>query len=82
MDQSGIWKGISGNQIGTFKFINVKVIEQEHRKHRNRHHNRRRYSKKSKPKSVNELLRRINLEVRFSNDVFLLKNCLTCVFFT
>ncbi|KAG1665310.1 SAM and SH3 domain-containing protein 1 [Nymphon striatum] len=68
MPQSGIWKGICENQIGTFKFINVKVNEHEQRKPRK--HHKKRYSRKTKPKSVEELLRRINLEQYIS--VFML----------
>jgi SAM and SH3 domain-containing protein 1 len=67
MNVSGNWKGFAHGRIGTFKFINVELISaapgpigpvaaprRSSRSHRT-----------AKPQNVEELLRRVNLEVSF-----------------
>lgn len=66
MNPSGLWKGILHNRVGTFKFINVEMLSDKGRSGRQRpggkysHHCS---SSRGKPQTVEELLRRINLEV-------------------
>ncbi|XP_049832873.1 uncharacterized protein LOC126273339 isoform X5 [Schistocerca gregaria] len=70
MNPSGLWKGILHNKVGTFKFINVEVLTEKGRSSK-RHHSSGKYSHhcvsaKGKPHSVEDLLRRINLEEHIS----------------
>lgn len=64
MNASGLWKGICHGKRGTFKFINVELLSErsvnprkELRWHRNI---------KAKPKSVEDLLQKINLQEHIS----------------
>lgn len=60
MNPSGLWQGIAHGKAGLFKFINVELLSDravKRLKHHAKHHRR------GKPKSVEELLRRINMEV-------------------
>ncbi|KAH0631018.1 hypothetical protein JD844_004481 [Phrynosoma platyrhinos] len=59
----GTWTGILNNKVGSFKFIYVDVIPEEQApaaKSCSRHR-----SKRPKPKTLHELLERINLELVF-----------------
>lgn len=58
----GTWTGLLNNRVGSFKFIYVDIIPEETvpvRKSR-----RQSKSKRPKPKTLHELLERINLQVR------------------
>lgn len=58
----GTWMGLLNNKVGTFKFIYVDVINEVEEKPK-RPTRRRRKGRPPKPKSVEELLDRINLKV-------------------
>nr|XP_006010285.1 PREDICTED: SAM and SH3 domain-containing protein 1 [Latimeria chalumnae] len=58
----GTWMGLLNNKVGTFKFIYVDVLNDEVEKPK-RPTRRKRKGKPPKPKSVEELLERINLKV-------------------
>ncbi|XP_028838170.1 SAM domain-containing protein SAMSN-1b isoform X2 [Denticeps clupeoides] len=57
----GIWTGMLNNKVGTFKFIYVDVVveKESEPQHRIRTHRR---SKRPRPKTLQELLERLNLE--------------------
>lgn len=59
----GTWMGLLNNKVGTFKFIYVDVLNEEEEKPK-RPTRRRRKSRPPQPKSVEDLLDRINLKVR------------------
>lgn len=58
----GTWMGLLNNKVGTFKFIYVDVINEVEEKPK-RPIRRRRKGRPPKPKSVEDLLDRINLKV-------------------
>lgn len=58
----GTWMGLLNNKVGTFKFIYVDVLNEEEEKPK-RPTRRRRKGRRPQPKSVEELLDRINLKV-------------------
>lgn len=58
----GTWMGLLNNKVGTFKFIYVDVLNEEEEKPK-RPTRRRRKGRPSQPKSVEDLLDRINLKV-------------------
>lgn len=58
----GTWMGLLNNKVGTFKFIYVDVLNEEEEKPK-RPTRRRRKSRPPQPKSVEDLLDRINLKV-------------------
>lgn len=60
----GTWMGLLNNKVGTFKFIYVDVLNEEEEKPK-RQTRRRRKGKPLQPKSVEDLLDRINLKVGF-----------------
>ncbi|XP_064628498.1 SAM and SH3 domain-containing protein 1-like isoform X2 [Lineus longissimus] len=63
MDQSGMWKGIHRNKLGTFKFINVEILKEDEPTPKSRISTIKRYRPhKPRPKTLEELLRRIGLE--------------------
>uniref|UniRef100_T1JIW4 SH3 domain-containing protein n=1 Tax=Strigamia maritima TaxID=126957 RepID=T1JIW4_STRMM len=66
MSQTGSWTGMLNNRVGHFKFINVEIIPEPKPRQRRSHLPKRRNSKRGKPKSVEELLQRINLEEHIS----------------
>lgn len=59
MNPSGLWQGIAHGKAGLFKFINVELLSDKTLKRLKhpKHHRR------GKPKSVEELLKRISMEV-------------------
>lgn len=59
----GTWMGLLNNKVGTFKFIYVDVLNEEEEKPK-RPTRRRRKSRPPQPKSVEDLLDRINLKVQ------------------
>lgn len=58
----GTWMGLLNNKVGTFKFIYVDVLNEEEEKPK-RPTRRRRKGRPPQPKSVEDLLDRINLKV-------------------
>ncbi|KFW78375.1 SAM and SH3 domain-containing protein 3, partial [Manacus vitellinus] len=58
----GTWTGLLNNRVGSFKFIYVDVIPEETVPARRSRGSSR--SKRLKPKTLHELLERINLQVR------------------
>lgn len=58
----GTWMGLLNNKVGTFKFIYVDVLNEEEEKPK-RPTRRRRKGRLPQPKSVEDLLDRINLKV-------------------
>lgn len=58
----GTWMGLLNNKVGTFKFIYVDVLNEEEEKPK-RPTRRRKKGRLSQPKSVEDLLDRINLKV-------------------
>lgn len=64
----GTWMGLLNNKVGTFKFIYVDVLNEDEEKPK-RPTRRRRKGRPPQPKSVEDLLDRINLKV--SHSVFL-----------
>ena len=58
----GTWMGLLNNKVGTFKFIYVDVLNEEEEKPK-RATRRRRKGRPPQPKSVEDLLDRINLKV-------------------
>lgn len=59
----GTWMGLLNNKVGTFKFIYVDVLNEEEEKPK-RPTRRRRKSRPPQPKSIEDLLDRINLKVQ------------------
>ncbi|KAF4525132.1 hypothetical protein B566_EDAN005074 [Ephemera danica] len=75
MNASGLWKGRLHNRVGIFKFINVELLTEARpgsaggvRVNRGRYASRLRPSthKRGRPKSVEELLHRMNMEAHIS----------------
>ncbi|XP_071112512.1 SAM and SH3 domain-containing protein 1-like [Haliotis cracherodii] len=63
MGHSGIWRGVLNGRVGNFKFAHVDVLGDDWlRTQRKEKQLRRHNSRKSKPKSVEELMQRIGLE--------------------
>lgn len=58
----GTWTGLLNNRVGSFKFIYVDVIPEETVPARRSRGSSR--NKRLKPKTLHELLERINLQVR------------------
>nr|XP_046228487.1 SAM and SH3 domain-containing protein 1a isoform X3 [Scatophagus argus] len=65
----GTWMGLLNNKVGTFKFIYVDVLSEEEEKPK-RPVRRRRKGRPPKPKSVEELLERINLKEHMPTFLF------------
>ncbi|XP_071997434.1 SAM and SH3 domain-containing protein 1 isoform X3 [Engystomops pustulosus] len=65
----GTWMGLLNNKVGTFKFIYVDVINEVEEKPK-RPTRRRRKGRPPKPKSVEELLDRINLKEHMPTFLF------------
>ncbi|XP_057219977.1 SAM and SH3 domain-containing protein 1-like isoform X3 [Malurus melanocephalus] len=65
----GTWMGLLNNKVGTFKFIYVDVLNEEEEKPK-RPTRRRRKSRPPQPKSVEELLDRINLKEHMPTFLF------------
>ncbi|XP_064412034.1 SAM and SH3 domain-containing protein 1a isoform X2 [Latimeria chalumnae] len=65
----GTWMGLLNNKVGTFKFIYVDVLNDEVEKPK-RPTRRKRKGKPPKPKSVEELLERINLKEHMPTFLF------------
>lgn len=64
MNASGLWKGICQNRIGTFKFINVELLNE--RSIKARHEPKWHRNIKGRPASVEELLQKINMQEHIS----------------
>ncbi|KAK2508097.1 hypothetical protein MC885_010588 [Smutsia gigantea] len=65
----GTWMGLLNNKVGTFKFIYVDVLNEEEEKPR-RPTRRRRKGRPPQPKSVEDLLDRINLKEHMPTFLF------------
>uniref|UniRef100_A0A8D2INK7 SAM and SH3 domain-containing protein 1 n=1 Tax=Varanus komodoensis TaxID=61221 RepID=A0A8D2INK7_VARKO len=65
----GTWMGLLNNKVGTFKFIYVDVLNEEEEKPK-RPTRRRRKGRPPQPKSVEELLDRINLKEHMPTFLF------------
>ncbi|XP_075355151.1 SAM and SH3 domain-containing protein 1-like isoform X3 [Mycteria americana] len=65
----GTWMGLLNNKVGTFKFIYVDVLNEEEEKPK-RPTRRRRRSRPPQPKSVEDLLDRINLKEHMPTFLF------------
>ncbi|XP_048345025.1 SAM and SH3 domain-containing protein 1 isoform X2 [Sphaerodactylus townsendi] len=65
----GTWMGLLNNKVGTFKFIYVDVLNEEEEKPK-RPTRRRRKGKHPQPKSVEDLLDRINLKEHMPTFLF------------
>lgn len=65
----GTWMGLLNNKVGTFKFIYVDVLNEEEEKPK-RPTRRRRKGRLQQPKSVEDLLDRINLKVNIHFFLF------------
>lgn len=63
----GTWTGKLNNKVGSFKFIYVNLLPEESPPARRRHHKcrTRRAKSKSKPKTLEEVLDSIGLNVRY-----------------
>jgi hypothetical protein len=63
MNASGLWRGRCQGKIGNFKFINVEILpNREERKSRSSSLKRRNRRRLTRPRTVQELLRRLNME--------------------
>ncbi|CAN0499179.1 unnamed protein product [Rangifer tarandus platyrhynchus] len=65
----GTWMGLLNNKVGTFKFIYVDVLNEEEEKPK-RATRRRRKGRPPQPKSVEDLLDRINLKEHMPTFLF------------
>ncbi|XP_028912466.1 SAM and SH3 domain-containing protein 1 isoform X2 [Ornithorhynchus anatinus] len=65
----GTWMGLLNNKVGTFKFIYVDVLNEEEEKPK-RPHRRRQKGRPPQPKSVEDLLDRINLKEHMPTFLF------------
>ncbi|XP_054825914.1 SAM and SH3 domain-containing protein 1 [Eublepharis macularius] len=65
----GTWMGLLNNKVGTFKFIYVDVLSEDEEKPK-RPTRRRRKGKPPQPKSVEDLLDRINLKEHMPTFLF------------
>ena len=85
MNPSGLWQGKSQGRIGHFKFINVELLPDRNTLRQQRRSASEKvpnYTNSGPPKTVEELLKRIGLEVKIQRcTVFenhrksLIKNC-------
>lgn len=67
----GIWTGMLNNKVGTFKFIYVQVLEEKKEEEQEAPKIRQqKLCKRPRPKTLLELLERLQLEVRVPTDVF------------
>ncbi len=61
----GIWTGILNNKVGNFKFIYVDVLVEKEEEEEAPKIRQQKLCKRPRPKTLLELLERLNLEVRF-----------------
>lgn len=68
----GIWTGMLNNKVGTFKFIYVQVLAEEKKEDEEEvpKIRQQKLCKRPRPKTLLELLERLQLEVRVPRDVF------------
>lgn len=59
----GIWTGMLNNKVGNFKFIYVDVLVEEEEKEEAPKIRQQKICKRPRPKTLLELLERLNLEV-------------------
>ena len=83
MNPSGLWRGRCQGRIGHFKFINVELLPDRHvfrsseQRQKSVTSQRMQNSQDGPPKTVEDLLKRISLEV----IILLNKYCFFCVHF-
>ena len=68
MNPSGLWRGKSQGRVGHFKFINVELLPDRNtlRQQRRSASEKLKVTEPGPPQSVEDLLKRIGLEVRTS----------------
>ena len=64
MNPSGLWRGKSQGRVGHFKFINVELLPDRNTLRQQRRSAASEKLKEGPPQSVEDLLKRIGLEVR------------------
>lgn len=63
MNASGLWRGRCAGKVGNFKFINVEILPaREGRKSRSNSMVREKKRAHARPRTVQELLRRLHME--------------------
>ena len=70
MNPSGLWQGKSQGRIGHFKFINVELLPDRNTLRQQRRSASEKvpnYTNSGPPKTVEEMLKRIGLEVKFKD---------------
>jgi len=65
----GIWTGMLSNKVGNFKFIYVDVVADKEEEEEVPKIRQQKLSKRPRPKTLLELLERLNLEVRAGAEV-------------
>lgn len=60
----GIWTGMLNNKVGNFKFIYVDVLVEKEEEEATPKIRQQKLCKRPRPKTLLELLERLNLEVR------------------
>lgn len=60
----GIWTGMLNNKVGNFKFIYVDILVEKEEEEEAPKIRQQKLCKKSRPKTLLELLERLNLKVR------------------
>ncbi len=74
MNPSGLWRGQCQGRVGNFKFINVDIVNERRRStggsgtEKRRAHRARETRPSAKPKTVEEMLKRIGLEVESESN--------------
>ena len=63
-----MWRGVCGNKIGTFKFINVEVISDESPRVTPSRQRRQRFGRRQRARTVQELLEKLELTVKYLVD--------------
>ncbi len=67
-NDTGMWRGVCGNKIGTFKFINVEVISDESPRVTPSRQRRQRFGRRQRARTVQELLEKLELMVKYLVD--------------
>lgn len=62
-NDTGMWRGVCNNRIGTFKFINVDVLGDESPRVTPTRQRRQRIGRRQRARNVQELLEKLDLKV-------------------
>ena len=62
-NDTGMWRGVCSNKIGTFKFINVEVIGDESPRVTPTRQRRQRIGRRQRARNVQQLLEKLDLKV-------------------